>query len=213
MNDDFANGSMKLFHPRGVQVTLPVLFDGDYRNSFAAVGAALDAGFLAEAPGLEQGEERDEIAWVLRAVHEKDGEVTPVIVLYSFNEGFSWPILKVYLNKQADIEAFEYASKLRLDKLPVYVGNDRPQRGAKKATDHFIVKVPKRFGVVFKRNPRHDDTDAGKMKPARLFVRWTDMQPAIERENGDSGIRANLDKYIAEKGLPAAADLVLKGLG
>src|ERR1700683_5287859 len=128
MSDDFANGSMNLFHPPGPQVTPRELFAGHYRKSFAAVGAALDAGFLAEAPGLEQGEERDEIGWVLRAAHEKDGEVTPVIVLYSVNEAFSWPILKVYLNKQADIEAFEYASKLRLGKIPVYAGNDRAAR-------------------------------------------------------------------------------------
>jgi hypothetical protein len=213
MSDELSRGSMKLFHPRGPQVTLPVLFDGDYRVAFAAVGAALDAGFLAEAPGLEQGEEKEEIAWVLRAGHEKDGETTPVVVLYSANDGLTWPILKVYLNKQADIEAFEHASKMKLDKLPEYVGNDRPQRGASQKTDTFIVKAAKPFGVVFKRNPRHDDTDAGKMKPARLFVRWTDMKPAHEPENGDAGIRANLDKYIADKGLPAAADLVLKGLG
>ena len=44
-------------------------------------------------------------------------------------------------------------------------------------------------------------------------MRWADAKPAIEPDSGDAGIRANLDKYIAEKGLPAAADLVLKGLG
>ena len=39
------------------------------------------------------------------------------------------------------------------------------------------------------------------------------MKPAIEPDSGDAGIRANLDKFVGEKGLPAAADLVLKGLG
>ena len=87
MSDDFSNGSMKLFHPRGPQVTLPVLFDGDYRHSFAAVGAALDAGFLAEAPGLEQRRRTDESAGCC-ATDSKEMASYARDLLYSVNEHF-----------------------------------------------------------------------------------------------------------------------------
>lgn len=170
-------GWIKPWHPKGLQVTLPIIADYDYAAAFKAVSASLDAGFLVAAPGLEEGEEKEEVGWVCRGAFEKEGEVTPYVLLYAVNEQLTWSFLKVYLNKPQDIAAFEYASKLQFDKLPDYVGNDKPQRGASKKTDAFIVKVPKPFTVVYKRNPKHNDTEEGKMKPARLFVRWSDTKP------------------------------------
>lgn len=183
---DAIYGTTRLWHPRGPQVTLPVT-DLTPAGSLAQVAAYLDAGWLVEAPGLEEGEEKEQVGWVLRGGFEKDGEVTPFVLLYSTNEALTWSFLKVYLNNPEDVAAFEYAARVKLDQLPDYVGNDKPQRGASAKTDKFIVKV-RPFGVVFRKNPKHDpSTEEGKMKPARLFVRWADQKPAESAEHqGDT---------------------------
>ncbi len=71
---------------------------------------------------------------------------------------------------------------MKLEALPLYVGNDKPQRGASNKTDRFIVAPPRPFTVVFKKNAKHDDTEVGKMKPARLFVRWAEQAPAASEQ-------------------------------
>ncbi len=101
MND--AYGSVRLFHPRGPAATLPL--PADPTAAFAAIGAMLDAGFLSVAPGLDEGEEKDQVGWVLRGALERDGETTPFVLLYSQNEALTWSFLKVYLNKKEDVEA------------------------------------------------------------------------------------------------------------
>lgn len=224
MNDFTA--SMRLFHPRGPQVTLPVVMGFNYSEAFAAVSAALDAGFQVEAPGLDEGEEKETVGWVLRGGSERDGQITPFVLLYTLNEALTWSFLKVYMNKPQDIEAFEYASKMKLEKLPDYVGNDKPQRGASQKTDKFIVKCPKPFGVVFKKNPKHDDTEAGKMKPARLFVRWELRKPDVQAAekaatNGNGKVRTlpELVDYYENKAQDAGhkpgalTDFVLTKIG
>ncbi len=175
------SGWTKLYHKSGALVTLPVAMERlDYKALFDNVTAALDAGFLVQAPGLEEGEEKEQVGWVLRGGFEKEGQITPFVLLYAANDTMTWSFLKVYLNKKEDVEAFEYAARVKLDALTDYVGNDKPQRTASIKTDKFIVPVPKPFGVVFKKNPKHNDTEEGKMKPARLFVRWADQKPAAE---------------------------------
>ncbi len=179
MNDPTPNTAWcRLFHPRGPQVTLPL--PPDPAAALAAVSAALDAGWLVQAPGLEEGEEREMIGWVLKSIHSNEDRETPFVLLYSANEALTWSVLKVYLNTPQDQAAFEHASGMKLAEMPEYVGQDKPQRGTNHRTDTYIVPAPKPFGVVFKKNPKHDATEAGKMKPARLFVRWADTAPATQ---------------------------------
>jgi hypothetical protein len=173
-------GWTKLFHPKGPQVTIPVL-DLTPAGSLACVAAYLDAGWLLQAPGLEEGEEKETVGWVLRGGFERDGQVTPFVLLYAANEQLTWSFLKVYLNKPEDVAAFEFASKMKLNDIPDYIGDNKPQRGAAAKTDKFIIPAPRPFGVVFKKNPKHDSTEEGKMKPARLFVRWVDQRPKEEK--------------------------------
>ncbi len=174
-----ASSYVDLYHPKGPRVRLAITQQPlNYALMLQNVGAMLDAGWLPNAPGLDDGEERERVGWVLRGAFEKEGEVTPFVLLYADNEQLTWSILKVYLNTAQDREAFEYASKMKLEHIPDYVGNDKPQRGASQKTDKFIVRAPKPFGVVFRKNPKHDpNTEEGKMKPARLFVRWEDQRP------------------------------------
>lgn len=170
-------GWVKLYHPRGPLVTFPL--KGELASYKQQVQDLLDDGWLLTAPGLEEGEEKELVGYVLRGEIEHDGITTPTVLLYAHSEELKWPILKVYLNNRADVEAFQYASKMNLLELPLYAGNDKPQRGAKQLTDKFIVPAAKPFGVVFKKNPKHnpDEKDVTKKKPARLFVRWQDTKP------------------------------------
>lgn len=178
---------MELWHPRGVQVSLPIdpvnpPAIAEWRAIYDSVGLALDAGWLVQCPGMEEGEEKDDVGWVLKMEQEKDGEVTPCLLLYSSKENLKFSIVKVYLNKPEDITAFEYASKMKLAALPLYEGTNKPERGSNSKTDRLMVVPPKPFGFVFKKNPKHDpnEEDIKKMKPARLFVRWADQAPASQ---------------------------------
>src|SRR5688572_26104246 len=118
---------MKLFHPAGVLCSLPI--EGDtlqgfnYGVAFQSVQAALAAGFTVNAPGLEAGEKREEVGYVLRREKEnQDKSVTPIIDLYSPHDAVKFKILSVYLNKDEDVSAFEAASGVRLDKLKNFPG-------------------------------------------------------------------------------------------
>lgn len=172
-------GWIKVYHPSGVLVTLPVTAEAqDYPGMFARVGEIMAAGFLATAPGTEPGETKQEIGWVLRRSKSNDDNTeTPIIDLYAADDRMTWKVLSVYLNRDEDVAAFERCSGLALNALQVFPGTAAPERGSNKQTDRFIVKVPHAaFAVVMKDNPKHNpnETDATKKKPKRLFVRWFD---------------------------------------
>lgn len=191
------NGWVRLYHPSGAQVTLAVVpfkSDQDARNwaadCFRCVGSYVDAGFTVDAPGLEEGEQVEEVGWVVRGDHDDGQEVTPYLLLYSTNEKLEHSFLKVYLNSDDDVANFQKASGLRLNELPSYVGQDKPKRGANRQIDKFFVKAPRPFKVVMKNNPAYKEeekkaADARKevyKKPKRVFVRWAsqDGKPAAE---------------------------------
>lgn len=192
-----------LYHPRGpaVEIELDARSPADMLGSLQSY---LDAGWLAYAPGLEVGEGRDNVGWVVRGEHEgDDGRATSFVLLYSVNEALKHSFLKVYLNRDEDAQAFEFASKLKLDAIPLYIGKDKPERGASKRTDQHIVKAPKPFGVVFKSNPRYSAEEAKAAKaadklynvPKRVFVRWQDQRPA-EPETAPPPEEQPIDKVV-----------------
>ena len=168
------NGWVKLYHPSGALVTLPVTSPApDYTELLDAVSKAVEAGWLVTAPGLEEGEQKFEaVAVCLRTKGNDDGTDTPIVDLYE--RDFEWKSLSVYLNREEDERAFEAASGLSLSKLTPFPAQAAPQRGASKQTDLYVVEAPRPFGVVCKPNPKFDpnETDAKKKKPKRLFVRW-----------------------------------------
>jgi hypothetical protein len=181
---------VKLYHPRGVDVRLPIHTAGvpvppaTWKAVLASVDAAIDAGFLATAPGLEPGETRETIGAVVQRLHDNrdGGALTPVIDLYAAGDPATnrYKLLSVYLNTEADQEAFERASGLRLDKLPVYEGSGHIERGKDRRLDQKVVAAPKPFAVAWRPNPKHDpaEKDQAKMKPKRLFARWPELPAA-----------------------------------
>lgn len=179
-------GWVKLFHPSGVQVTLPLMPDAtnDYLEKipsslFAQVDAFLKAGFLVYAPGLEEGESREECGYVVRREKEnQDHSITPIIDFYPIDGKFSF--LSHYLNNDDAIQDFLKAAGLdRLQSLPLYDGDNKIERGKGQKTDKYVHKVNP-FGVVFVPNPKWKQEEAqaaakeGKMYPVpkRRFVRY-----------------------------------------
>ena len=174
------NGWVKLYHPKGPLVTIPVntaMETLDYDAMLANVTAMLDAGWLVQAPGLEEGEHKDEVGYVVKSYVGEDG--TPAIDVYPAHEAAHYSLMRVYLNTPEQQQAFEYAAKVKLDSLPEYVGVGRLERGKSPQTDKLFHKLAKPIGIVWKDNPKYnpDETDATKKKPKRLFVRWADEKP------------------------------------
>lgn len=193
-------GWVKLYAKSGALVTLPVTEKVlDYRAMLANVEAMIEAGFSVLAPGLEQGEEKEMVRWVCVGEIEQDGgkRLTPYVMLYIDHEKLKYSFLKVYLNTPEEVAAFEFASGFTLAKLPVYVGDNRPERGKSTAIDKFIIEAKRPFGVVFGPNPRYSkaDHDAAKAKvpaapysiPSKIFHRWADQDPKAVAAAADAG--------------------------
>jgi len=178
-----STGWCKLYHPSGALVTIPVnCVPIDYKQMIANVTSMIDAGFLVNAPGLDEGEQKETIGFVVRREKEgENGQQTPIVDLYPAGGDAKWSMLSVYLNHRSDVEAFEYASNMKLESIPLYIGANKIERGKSKQTDNLVKQAPKPFGVVFKLNPKHDpNTEDGRMKPKRLFVRWELQKPSGE---------------------------------
>lgn len=154
-------GSCRVFHPSGLLVTLPVPSGGwDYKGAFAAVGDILAAGFTANAPGLEAGEQKEMIGSVLRSEKTNDdGSLTPVAGLYNTSDAYKHSFIKLYLNQPEQIADLEAASGLKFFSLTLYDGAAMPEKGHKK-----IVKAGRPFGIVWGPNPRYDEKKAEDMK-------------------------------------------------
>lgn len=175
------NGWVKLFSKSGALVTIPVTEKPlDYAAMAANVEAMIAAGFMVNAVGLEAGEEKDTVAFVLKGRITKEGKTTPYVLLYNTNPAYKHSFLKKYLNTPEDIADFETAAGMKLDHLPLYIGKDKPKRGEDPDVDKMIVPVRKPFGVIFKPNPKwiKADSDAAAEKkemspvPVRVWVRW-----------------------------------------
>jgi len=173
------NGWTKAYHRSGLLVTLPVVGESP-AAMYAWIDDILAAGFTLLAPGLEPGEERETVAYIVHGIHEKDGHTTDYLLLYNDNDAYKFSFLKVWLNKNEDIAAFEAASSMKLMDFPQYIGGDKPERGKSKQVDKFIVPVRRPWTVILKQNPKwsQEAADAAKARndiysvPRRAFIRW-----------------------------------------
>lgn len=209
-------GWVKLFHSSGALVTLPVTCDTRtlecYAVAFRAVSDAVAAGFTVQLPGLEQGEQKQEVGYVLRrSKSNQDKSETPIIDLYLTNEVVKFKVLSVYLNNDESILAFERASGIALSNLKEFPGTAAPERGSNRQSDSFITKVPHPFCVVMEPNPKYDEKEAAAVAargkgeiygvPKRRFVRWDStsaQQPAQPQQNGKPPATPSVDKPTLE---------------
>ncbi len=185
MNNGTVNGWTKLYHPSGVQVTLPVTLLGisleSAKNMAASVDAYLSAGFLINLPGLEEGEKRETVTHLVRRRKAEDGGgSTPVMDIYT---GGNFRILSVYLDAEKEKDTAEFIDLFGpLSRFPVYPSNAPLERGKDSETDReFVVSVIDRgIQIIFKTNPKYDEAEAERLAaekktykvPKRVFVRF-----------------------------------------
>ncbi|MDX9993651.1 MAG: SWIM zinc finger family protein, partial [Anaerolineales bacterium] len=94
-------GWTRLYHSSGAQVTLPIAYTAAV-NMYAQVDAYLGAGFQVNAPGLEEGEQKQEVVSVSRR-ESKDS--TPIVAFYLAHPKTVKKFLHAYLNNQEDVLA------------------------------------------------------------------------------------------------------------
>jgi predicted nucleic acid-binding Zn finger protein len=143
------NGWTRLYHPSGAQVTLPITY-GVAGLMFAQVDAYLTAGFQVDAPGLEEGEQKQEVVSVSRR-EASDG--TPIVAFYLAHPKTVKKFLHAYLNRPEDIAAFESATGLKLDSIQVWTGERDIQKDHKDA-GKYIVQLPRPINLVWEVNPK-----------------------------------------------------------
>ncbi len=187
-------GWTRLYHPAGVQVTLPIPLEKPIspetaQSALTSVSSLLDAGWLVEAPGLEEGEQKQEVVSVSRR-ESKDN--TPIVAFYLAHPKTLKKFLHAYLNTQEDVLAFEAATGLRLNAIPLWPGErdiDKDHREAGK----YIVPLPHPIHIVWAINPKWQQWSAeggkatGAIEPhKRILVRYDVAQAPTPKSSGTS---------------------------
>lgn len=172
---------MRGYLPNGRMLSITALPTDDFA-SIIARAIALDAAMVAAGlsvhePGLNEGEQRESIAYVVRrAKLNDDGSETPVIDLYP--EKLSFKFLTIYLNTKDDEHAFERATGLKLTDIPYCNFKAAIERGKDGKDDlNYVRALPAATGLIWKNNPRWEGEN-DKKHPKRLFVRWADIAAA-----------------------------------
>ncbi len=184
---DLSGGWVKLYHPAGggVQVTLPVpafaFSEEQARAMFGNISLLIGAGFMANLPGLEEGEKREAVTHLVRRrKKEDDGSYTPIFDVYT---GGNFRVLSVYLDAEKVEETAEFVSLFGvMDRFKVYPSAAPLERGKDAENDReYAISVTDRGAyIVYKGNPKYDEAEAEKAaaeKKAykvakRVFVRF-----------------------------------------
>ncbi len=198
MNTEFLKECawVKLFHPSSAQVTIPLSLDkpilvAKAQALMASITSLLEVGFSVDAPGLEDGEQIEEIGFVVRrSKANTDGTETPVVDIYPSHGNFR--LLGKYLNNEADIQTFEAACGVRLNSLHLYEGDNSIERGKGLKMDKYVVALKHPVKVIWKLNPRYEGGN-NKKNSKRLFVRWADLPTVPEGNLVRSPIEMSLD--------------------
>jgi hypothetical protein len=174
--------------PNGAKVsfTIPITdLNNAYGEALAFTSKLLADGFMLSEPGLEAGELREQVGYMVRRQKKnEDGTYTPVIDLYLNNDRTVFKFLSVYLNSEDEIRAYEAASGIKLVSMTLLPGKASVERNDEEQAK-YIVKAPAPFNVVFKLNPQYDPNSDEK-KPKRLFERWegaNNVLPLDTQEN------------------------------
>jgi len=117
----------------------------------------LPNGYLDCAPGLEPGQQKEAITYVVRRdKHNDDGTKTPIIDFYI--DKLKYKYAHLYLDNASDIAEFEAQSGLKLYSLKSYDGEvamDREKAGQK--FWQFAHKVARPFQMVRTPNGHYDN--------------------------------------------------------
>lgn len=132
MNADNNYGLVKLIHPNGASVTIPLPVDGSIIGNevahalLASVTNLVDAGFMvSEADRV--GADEMEVNFVVHGQVNNEGRITERIWFYApWGDANNGAQLTHYLNVPEDLAAFEAASELRVADLPLVDGRASP---------------------------------------------------------------------------------------
>jgi hypothetical protein len=179
MNENYA--LTHLYHPgTGAKVSIPLdlaaaLTTAQAKTLITSVDNLLLAGFTVNLPGLEDGENFEQIGFVVRREKEnEDKTVTPVIDLYPAQGNFR--VLGIYLNTAEEEIAFQQATGLKIFSLPLYDGNPI-ERGKNTKNDRFVTTLKSPAKAVWKLNPKWEGEN-DKKHAKRSFIRWEGLRPA-----------------------------------
>lgn len=175
---------VKLFHGSGLQVSVPLGVGLDPAQVYADLDNWLATGWKPEPPGIEPGEQKEEIAYVVRKFTSNDRGDSNRLDLYA--ESLKWAVLTVYLDNDDQIAEFERAANVKLRDLPIYEGDNKIERGKNANVDRkYVVRLPRTVIAVSKPNPRYNAEEAAKAtqsnpytKPKKVFVRWGNQNPS-----------------------------------
>lgn len=182
VNGWLPNG-MKVFYNIPVRSPLTA-----FEEALAFTNALLALGFTQTEPGLGRGEHTELIGLVSRrAKTNKDGSTSTVLDLYAAAQHLTYRYMAVYLDTPEDIAAFESASGLKLNQVPLNLADSAPS----KDNTRLVVSPVKPLTVVYTNNPDYDETSDAK-KPKRLFVRWEAIAPNGASSNPQNAANANV---------------------
>ena len=168
-----------LHHRSGLRLRIAFPLDSEHHpagNLNKLIDGYLAAGFSVREPGVEPGQETEEVGFVVRTlVAGRSGQCSRIF-FYSPHEKVIHKVLDKYLNDENDIREFEAVSGLKLASVAVWPAKAPPTK-----TDggNFIVRT-KPFSVIAKANP--DYVEGSKETTKRLFVRYGG-QSATKHEN------------------------------
>jgi len=187
-NTTQVNGWIKLYHPTGAQVTLPVpmlsrITTEQALDVLGSVSEYINAGFLVNAPGLEDGELIEEVNAVARREAKDE---TPIIDFYSSNTKLLKKFMHVYMNAEQDVAAFEEATDIKISSLTVYDGTLAVARDDGKARK-YLISLPRPIKLVWKLSPKWEEWKAaggeGIEPHKRMLVRYETGLPHVKQES------------------------------
>lgn len=141
----------------------------------ARVAEFAAAGFTAREQGVEAGEQIEQIGWVLRILHTADdGRETKRLFLYAVHDRMTFKFTSVWLNTPEEEAACEAALGVPLATIREFNGVTAFERGKGGKNEQFLFKLPHPVAVVWKQNPKWDDSKPAleQKSEKRQFVRW-----------------------------------------
>lgn len=187
-------GLVRLWHPQGVEVSLPT--PAEPKAALDFISAAIAAGLLAHSPGAPDADtEVFTITDVARRAKEDDG--TPMLDLYAEHPGMTYKVFTLYINSDADAAEWKTVTGLAVDAIPLIEGRHSLERGDRMwATYGRTLPVP--ATVHLKKNPAYnpDEPDIKKRKPR---FKWGGFagRPAVGRN--DKAQVATAGNYICRR--------------
>lgn len=167
-----------LYLPNGCKVkfefTESSMPEDDYANALNYTNRVIALGANVNAPGLEAGEEKDEIGQIAHWLKDdNDGGQSHRVDLFVNHPQMVSRLMSVYVKHiPEELAAFKNITGIDLSTakmLPTLA----PIQDKSKDKNGYVISLPHPVIAVWKHNPHYDESK--KMedgKPKRLFVRW-----------------------------------------